>query len=122
MRRLRCLVSLAATMLSLLLCLATLIMWPSSYKWDDEGYLVRGEQLFIFKSHGGLLRLVWDTRFPSPGESHWKRSDAAETRDIRFHGGSENGFHGMEWHYKIAPQGGAVVTWRILTVPYWVFL
>ena len=118
MRRLARISFGVATVLSIIVGAAVLFMWPVSYRWDDEAEFRCGKQLFVLRSNGGLARFVWDSNFPGSEAARWERKAVGTKDGIRYHGDSDP-FHGIEWHYKTGEQGGAVVTWRVLTVPYY---
>ena len=67
---------------------------------------------------GGLPGLCGIRIFRVPSERGGSGKRWGTKDGIRYHGDSDP-VYGIEWLYKTGEQGGALVTWRVLTVPYY---
>jgi predicted Zn-ribbon and HTH transcriptional regulator len=61
----------ALTALSLLLCVATCVLWACSYWLYNDGFVRVGQQYFALNSGNGRMVLYWYTGYPETRRSAW---------------------------------------------------
>ena len=114
-----------AAAVSLLLFLATAVMWVSSYWWYDELGVMAGRQLFCFNSAAGETSWIWDTDYLGDARRYARRRPLKDSMYAEGMGHYfEHRFAGFAARYRFdsAGTGARGTMFRVLVVPYWFLL
>jgi hypothetical protein len=102
-----------ASAASLVLCVATCVLWVRSY-WvaDDLDHVDKARAdhraVFTARSFDGLLRLPWGTDYRRPDRAVWRAEYERELDENEPGGGS--GWRATSTHSSMLPSAGAVLT------------
>jgi hypothetical protein len=108
------------SVLSLTLCVATVVLWVRSFRVGDELARTHSLSEVRFGSLRGLLCVAWGQRYQgTPGRSGWRYEPLynPEAYDLPYPSGLEHAIGGDELGLLWGGAGG--IAWHVVVCPDW---